>query len=626
MPGIVALLTKMPRAWAEPQLHHMIETLRHDPSYETGTWIDETSGIYAGWAVPRNSFCDNMPLRNEGADVLLFFAGEEYPEPGIISRLKERGHSLEGSGPAHLVHLYEEQASFPACLNGRFHGLLIDRNRKTAMLFNDRYGMNRLYYHESDKALYVAPEAKAILSVRPQLRKFSNRGLGEFIACGCVLGNRTLFEGINVMPPGSAWIVRNSSIERKTYFQPSEWEEQTRLEPESYYQEFRKVFTENLPRYFESQNRIGMSLTGGLDTRMIMAWRKSSPDALPCYSFGGPYRDCQDVLLARQIARICHQRHEVIPVGTEFLSQFGRYAERAVYLTDGCVEVNRASDLYLNERARAIAPVRMTGNYGSEVLRWAPAFKPGEPTGGLFRPELLAHVHAARETYYTAVQGHPVSFAVFKQAPWHHYGLLALEQTQLSVRTPYLDNDVVRTAFRAPEPAIAKGKTANNDICLRLIADGNRALCQLRTDRGLGGRHGAFAAALSRGILEFTFKAEYAYDYGMPQSLAKINRLLSPLHLEALFLGRHKFAHYRVWYRDTLAGYVQEVLLDPKSLSRPYLDRNRVEALVMGHVKGDRNYTTAIHKLLTLELVNRLFLEPRPVSSYSKQVELSPAS
>ena len=40
-----------------------------------------------------------------------------------------------------------------------------------------------------------------------------------------------------------------------------------------------------------------------------------------------------------------------------------------MYLTDGCVDVGRAPDLYLNEKAVEIASVRMTGNYGGEVLR-----------------------------------------------------------------------------------------------------------------------------------------------------------------------------------------------------------------------------------------------------------------
>ena len=112
-----------------------------------------------------------------------------------------------------------------------------------------------------------------------------------------------------------------------------------------------------------------MSLTAGLDTRMIMAWLKLAPGTLPCYTFGGMFRECRDVTLARQVAQSCGQSHQVIKVGKEFLSRFPHYAERAVYLTDGCVDVGRAFDLYLNERVRKIAPVRMTGNYGGEVLR-----------------------------------------------------------------------------------------------------------------------------------------------------------------------------------------------------------------------------------------------------------------
>jgi asparagine synthase (glutamine-hydrolysing) len=117
--------------------------------------------------------------------------------------------------------------------------------------------------------------------------------------------------------------------------------------------------------------------------------------------------------------------------------------------------------------------------------------------------------------------------------------------------------------------------------------------------------------ALKRTYLETTFKAEYEYDYGMPQWLAQIDHVFSGLHLERLFLGRHKYYHFRVWYRDALSKYIQETLLDPRTLSRPYIERKSLENIVHGHVKGDRNYTTQIHKVLTLELVHRLFVDPR---------------
>ena len=403
-----------------------------------------------GWRA-RALSANGMPLRNERGDVVLAFSGEEFPEPGTAQRLKAQGHEFDVDGSSYLVHLYEEDPSFPAGLNGRFHGLLVDRKRGTAVLFNDRYGMHRIYYHQSKDGFYFAAEAKAILAVRPELRRMDPRGLGEFVSCGAVLENRTLFEGIHVLPPASAWVFRNGSLERRSnYFNPKEWEEQETLDLESYYQELQQTFTRNLPRYFAGRERIGMSLTGGLDTRMILACQKPDPGSLPCYTFGSMFRENHDVRVARRVADVCKQPHQVITAGQEFLSQFGRYAERAVYLTDGCVDVSRAPDLYLNEMARGIAPVRMTGNYGGEVLRGVRAFKPVEPAAGLFCPEFLSYVQQGAETYEEVLHGHPVSFAVFKQAPWYLHGVLALEQTQLSMRSPYLDNDFVRTVFRSP--------------------------------------------------------------------------------------------------------------------------------------------------------------------------------
>ena len=602
MPGIAGLITNLPRAEAESQLQEMVKSLRHEPFYASGTCIESAQGVYVGWVARRGSFADGMPLQNECGNVTLLFSGEEFPEPGIHAQLRDCGHAFPAEGPSYLVHRYEEEPDFPKGLNGRFHGLAFDARRGTVLLFNDRYGLQRLYFYEAKEGFYFAAEAKAILKVRPELRAIEPRGLGEFLVCGCVLENRTLFPGIYLLPPGSAWLFRNGTIEKKaTYFEPREWEEQEPLEPEAYYTRLRDAFVHSLPRYFNGPERVGVSLTGGLDTRIIMAWHKATPGTLPCYTFGSMYRDNQDVRLARKVARICRQPHQVITTGQEFLSQFPHYAERTTYLTDGSVDLNRSPDLYVNEKVREIAPVRIVGTYGSEIILHSVMFKAEEPAGGLFRAELSPQILAAKETYAAARRAHPVTFVAFRQSPWHHFGVLGLEQTQVAVRSPYLDIDVVKTVYCAPGPA-----AINEQARVRLIREGNAALARLRTDRSIG-----IGGIFSRGLLEFLFKAEYAYDMGMPQWIAQVDHLLAPLHLERIWLGRHKVFHFRVWYRDQLAGYVREMLLDHRSLSRPYLEPEALEKLVDGHLNGGRNYTTEIHRLLTLELVQRLFLDPR---------------
>lgn len=346
-----------------------------------------------------------------------------------------------------------------------------------------------------------------------------------------------------------------------------------------------------------------MAITGGLDTRLILACHPPAPGSLPSYTFGSKFRQSHDVRIGREVASECQQPHQVIEVGDEFLKAFPSYAERSMYLTEGAVDLSRASDLYLSQKVREITPAKIVGTYSSEILRRAVMFKAVEPAAGLFSPDFLSHIHRAGATYADVRKQNPVTFAAFRQSPWYHHGILALERSQLTVRSPFLDNDFVRTAYRAP-----KEDSANGDVRLRLIRGQNPTLGRIRSDRGIGG-DGRLRSFLTHAVREFTFKAEYAYDEGMPQPVASIDHSLSGLHLERFFLGRHKLLHYRIWYRDRLSEYVKQVLLDPVTLSRPYLQKRTVETVVNDHVKGTKNYTTTIHKLLALELLQRRFLD-----------------
>ncbi len=583
----------------------MVTAICHEPFYETGIWIDVSAGIYAGWTAIPGSFSARMPVENPAGEITLIFSGDEYgedTEPALPD-----GPSAKTTPAARLLSLYEGNDRFPARLCGLFHGLLYDRRRHTALLFNDRYGMHRLYYHETADALYFAAEAKAILAVLPALRQPDLRSLGEFVSCSCVLEDRTLFEQIHALPAGSVWTLQDGAVLRKeNYFHPREWEEETPLSSDQFHAQMRDVLSRRVPRYFDGEEHTGVALTGGLDTRMLLAWCKATPGALPCYTFGGMFRDCRDVRVAGRVARQVGQSHQVIEVGEQFLKQFPYFAERTTYLTEGGVDVYRAPDLYVSSLARQIAPAKVVGTYGSEFVRHAVMFKPMAPVDGLFRPLFLPQIEQAKLTYFAIRRGHPVTFAAFKQSPWYHSGVLSLEQTQLSVRSPFLDNEFVRTVFHAPRET-----AAGTDIRLQLIRDGDTGLSRIPSDRGIGGNSIPVLSSIFRAWLEFSFKAEYAYDYGMPQWVCRTDRCLSALHLERLFIGRHKFSHFRIWYRDWLGDYVRQILLDPIALARPYVEPTVLTRLVQDHVCGRRNYTSAIHKLLTMELLHRQFFDPQ---------------
>ena len=601
MPGIVGLITKRDPSHARAELAAMLNSISYESFYRSGTWNSEQLGVYCGWTALPGSFSDGMPISNQRGDIHIIFSGEEYSDLGKAQQACTRCTAAPES--AYLVRAYEQNPEFEQKLNGMFHGVVADSMRGTVKLFNDRYGMHPFYYHEANGTFYFAAEAKAILAIRPELRECDLKSLGEFVACSCILENRTLFKNIHVLPAASSWTFRSGKLDTKhTYFDPCQWEQQSSLTSEAYYEELRSVLSTTLPRYFKGREKLGMAMTGGLDTRVILANHPPAPGQLPGYTFGSSLRDTYDVRIGKQVAKIVDQSHQVIEVGKEFLADFPRYAQDSVFITEGTVDLCRASDLYVSKKVREIAPAKIVGTYGSEIVRRAVMFKAVQPVDSLFSTDFLPHIRQASDTYSTVRQEHPVTFAAFRQSPWYHHGVLALEQSQITVRSPFMDNEFVRTVYRAPEESVEQ------DIRLRLIRDASPALARLRSDRGVGGNGEGVAGFLTRATREFTFKAEYAYDEGMPQTVARADRLLSGLRLERLFLGRHKLLHFRTWYRHQLADYVRQVLLDPLTLSRPYLQEKTVRLLVDKHIRGTGNYTSTIHKLLTLELFQRLFV------------------
>ena len=605
MPGIAGIVGRGTRGENASALTLMVKCMMHEPFYVSGTYINEELGLWLGWANQEGSFADCLPIWNEKGDICLLFSGEDFADRTDIDALRGRRHEFGSEDASYLVHLYEERGcEFLGRLNGWFSGVLVDLREQKCMLFNDRYGVNRIYYHEDARGFYFSSEAKSLLKILPSTRQLDLRSLGEVLCCEAILQNRSLFSGISLLPGGSSWVFsRGKPVKKKAYFNPETWESQPELNGSEFYEKLKETWTRILPKYLRGKQPVGLSLTGGVDSRMILAWAHSPPGTLPCYTWGGKYRDCADVKIARRTAKLCQQPHKTILVGDDFLSQFPELAGRTAYISDGTMDVTGSIDLYVERLARQIAPVRLSGVCGGEILRRLVMFKPDPPQEDLFDPELARSFRDAAITYASELQGHRLSFTAFKQAPWYMASKFTLERSQVTYRTPYFDNDLIALAYQTPAQLL------RDDPALRLIADGNEALGKIGTDRGVAFRSIPGVTPILHAYQEFTFKAEYAYDYRMPQWLARLDHIFAPLHLEKLFIGRHKFHHFRLWYRDELSRRLKEMLLDSEARSRPYLRAHSLEKILKAHTKGYRNYAFEIHKILTVEFIQRKLIE-----------------
>ena len=605
LPGLFGIITERPSRDVKTEIKEMLTSVTHEPFYSTGSFSLESQGLYIGWTVHQGSFSDCMPIIDSKNKRVLFFSGQNFPDEDFLSDLRSKGYKGNFANASYLLEAYEapREKFFPA-LNGWFCGVLVDTRRGTVHLFNDRYGIGRVYIYEAPDGFYFASEAKALLKVRKELRQIDPKGLGEFFVCDCVLENRTLFRNVSLLPGGSLWTFENGKLtQKRSYFTADEWENQEPFSSwDAFFEALDSTFARILPKYSRFYHPTAISLTGGLDTRMILAYLDAGPGEFPCYTFGGNSKETYDIKIARRVASVCHQPHTIVKLDSKFLANFPYYAEKTVYISDGCHDVCGAHDLYLNALAREVSPVRLTGKFGSEILRGTRMLWAKPPLEDLFDPGFRSYVTDAASTLAAINDSNEVSFAAFADIPWYEYGRLAIEQSQLNFVTPYMDNELVRLMFRGRHLVEKR-----DDIPIRGIRKRRPGLLKVPTDRGYPG-NGFFPWITRQFYDKFLFKGDWFFNY-MPPGYARVGTLLEKLNIQNLFLGRHFFTNYRTWFQHNLRDYISDFLLSPSSKIFEYINGSTLEKIIESHFRGQGCYLREINKALTVELIHRHLLD-----------------
>jgi asparagine synthase (glutamine-hydrolysing) len=606
MPGIFGVVEAVGRsaAYRDRALVEIVEQMAAAMKYDALYSCEIFSRPELGACVGRVGWpgdIDSGGVKKKDASLVLVTAGEP-----ICDSSPDRGWSEDGGVEQSGVGALDTARAYSRFgedafgeLNGVFAGFLMDRRREKCLLFNDRYGMERLFLYQEGTRTFFSSEAKAILAVAPRTRTFDPEGLAQFLGCGCTLGTRSLFRGIEVLDGGTLVSFSvGDDVRRRAYFDRAALEE-TEVVPErsflpGFYGSLKSAVNDAVKR----PPRVAISLTGGLDSRMIMACLEAAPGSVPCYTFGSMYRDTFDVSVGRQVAAQCGQPHQVLELGTQFLRSARGNLEDAVFISDGYLGISGAAELYLNHMARSIAPVRMTGNWGGELLRGVRAFKYLEPKGRFLSPALMRQFRESSDGFSSMSTLNPLSFTLFHQVPHQGYGRYAIERSQVVMRSPFLDKEVVRWLYQAP----ASSRRAS-ECSSAVVERGRSELLAIPTDQGLLGVDSWLARSARRFYRQALFKAEYWTSYGAsPWSL-----------IERMFRGRHKFQHFRPWLRSELAELIRETLLQGNRADlQAWFDMDKVERIVKGHLEGRGNYTDEIDKLMTIALASRRLLKASP--------------
>ena len=587
----------------------MMESLRHDPAYLYGLLsVSECSACVAWIAHPGSMAA--TPVLGDANGISCLLSGECWTADAVGTTI---------CGGAAVVNAYLSKAdSFVGELEGLFSGVLLDPRRRRVLLFNDRYSSERLYVFEKSGVTYFASEAKALLRVLPELRQWDTEGVAQFLKYGSTHGGRTLFRGLHCLSGASVWNFDRGTVRRGRYFEPSQWEELEPLGTSDFEGQLCDRFPRLLQKYLRSDADVGISITGGLDTRMIMSCLPPGGVDGACYTYVGLEGLTADARIGAQVARSCGMRHEVLRVQEEFLTDFANYVDRTVHLTDGCAGPLQAHEIHLSRLAAQLSRIRITGNYGSEVLRSMSTLKPDWLSADVLSPDMRRLVEQVAIEWPLD----PMTKAVFAEVPCHLFGTLAAARTELAVRTPYLDSALVRLAYQAPSQA----RESSSSAC-QVISQGNPSLARIRTDQGLKPAGIDLLGTIHRVLALVSFKLDYWHKEGLPNALTAIAPTLDNLASVGL-LGQHKYLPYRSWFAGPMRDAIEAMLADSSVREAPFWDRRTVDSVQEEHRSGRINRVREIHAILLLGAVERTLMRhaSRAKSSLTEGVAMHSGS
>ena len=218
------------------------------------------------------------PMANENESIWLTYNGEIYNFRELRRLLVARGHVFSSYSDGEvIVHGWEEWGeALLERLNGIFAFGLWDASRGELVLARDRFGAKPLYHSTAGDSFVFGSEVKAVLAYRGASASLSLPALGEYFTFQNVFGERTLFDGVEMLTPGTCLrISRDGHRSRSVWFDPVP-RPTDEVDEVALADELRARLTRAVERQLVADVPVGAYLSGGMDSASLVTSRAAT--------------------------------------------------------------------------------------------------------------------------------------------------------------------------------------------------------------------------------------------------------------------------------------------------------------------------------------------------------------
>lgn len=645
MCGIAGIYDHRGSGRADPKLvDAMVDAMRHRGPDGSGRyrWPEASPQIALG--LRRLSVIDlqtgHQPMFNEAKTIATVCNGEIYNHVELREQLERNGHRFRSRSDVEvLVHLYEEhELDLFQHLRGMYAFALWDAHRERLLLAVDPIGIKPLYLTESDGSLAFASEIKALFADNSLQRRLNLNALDTYLSFGYMIGTETLFTDIRRLPPGHVLLLEGGQCKQIQYRDLKASASDEFTDEQEAVSAIRRTLVDSVRLHMRSDVPLGLFLSGGIDSAAIlalMARQRSQPVRTFTVGFEGHGTQADDE--SRHAARIA--------------AHFGaRHRELRLTADDWWVALNEYVHVHeepnANPSAVTLLPlahlaskdvkVVLTGLGGDEVfcgypfhfqlpkdLRTSERLQRWLPEGiarfvhHRFQPRLeslypaFRRVRGVSGALHWLIERQRVLMppeGVLRRALSYN-GLVATER----LREALYGSDLAAArrgqykerSFAALIEAAASEEPA--DLVQRLIiqtwlpGNGLLSLDKVTMAHSLEARVPYFDPPLFSTALQCSPSIRLKRNKNLLRQAVRND-------LPETYLRRPKrpfSTPIRSWFDHELAGRIQAILLDRRSLERGWFKPQALEKLVRGHFAGKTDHTEMIFRLLLLELWQR---------------------
>ncbi|MFO1152679.1 MAG: asparagine synthase (glutamine-hydrolyzing) [Rhodospirillales bacterium] len=371
MCGICGQFNFRDRAPVDPAaIRRMANAIVHRGPDDDGYFVSDGLGL----GFRRLSIIDlsggHQPMTDAEESIRVVFNGEIYNFPELRRELEDQGHVFRTQSDTEvIIHGYKQWGTEVLNrLNGMFGLAIWDERHQRLVLARDAAGIKLVYYRVDGGSLLFASEIRSILAALERPPEVDVTALNLFLRYRYTPSPLTIYAGIRKLAPGTMAVFEggNWREERWYRFRPNRLAV-PRSDGEAG-EELLAIYKRALKRHLLSDVPVGLLLSGGVDSGLLLGLMNLGGSAWPTFTVGyskAEYRN-DELSEAEETARIFDARHVRVELSRE---TFERTLPRIVASVEEPIATSSIVPMYfVCQRAREDVKVALMGQGPDELF------------------------------------------------------------------------------------------------------------------------------------------------------------------------------------------------------------------------------------------------------------------